>query len=200
MDSDEIWRHIDQERAGLAKLLAGLSTEQWSTRTMCGEWTVREVAAHITQSQWAPVRFALPALRSGLRFNAMMDRLARGDRRTPDQLVAAMRAMPGCRRRPPGTTELDPLVDMLVHGQDIAVPLGIKRAMPVDAAAAVAERLWHMRFPFNPRRRFAGIRLVATDVENFTLGDGRPVEAPIREIVMAFASRPSAIVVDVSPG
>jgi len=194
MDSDEIWRQIDHERMGLADLLAGLSAEQWSTRTLCGGWTVRDVAAHITQSHWAPVRFAIPALRSGFRFNAMMDQLARGDRRTPDEIVAAMRSMPGCRRRPPGTTELDPLMDMLVHGQDIAVPLGVERVMPVEAAAAVSNRLWHMRFPFNPRRRFAGIRLVATDVENFALGDGRLVEAPIREIVMAFANRPTAIV------
>jgi uncharacterized protein (TIGR03083 family) len=191
VDSDAIWCHIDQQRADLADLLAGIADDQWSVPSLCTGWTVRNVAAHITQSQWAPWYFLLPALRSGFRFNALMDQLARGDRRTPDQLVAALRAMPGNRRHPPGTTELDPLMDMLVHGQDIAVPLGIERRMPVDAAAAVAERLWRMRFPFNPSRTFAGAQLVATDVPGFELGTGRRVEAPIRDIVMALANRPA---------
>ncbi len=193
MDSDEIWRHIDHERADLADLLAGLTAQQWSQPSLCGSWTIREVAAHIAQSQWRHLDFVIPALRSGFRFNSMMDNLARDDARTPEQLVAALRAMPGNRRRPPGTRELDPLMDMLVHGQDIAVPLGIERAMPTAAAAAVAERLWHMRFPFNPKRAFTGIRFVATDVAGFSVGVGRTVEAPIREIVMTFANRSTAI-------
>jgi hypothetical protein len=31
-------------------------------------------------------------------------------------------------------------MDALLHGQDIAVPLGTERAMPVSAAALAAER------------------------------------------------------------
>lgn len=189
MDSELIWRHIDEQRLALADLLDGLSAQQWSVPSLCAGWTVREVAAHITQSQWRPVRFVLPALRARLRFDAMMSQLALSDHRTPEQLVAALRAMPGCRRRPPGTTEVDPLMDMLVHGQDIAVPLGIEHAMPVPAAAAVADRLWRMRFPLNPSRRLPGMRFVATDVD-FAVGEGLRIEAPIRDIVLAFADRP----------
>ena len=71
------------------------------------------------------------------------------DRRSTDEIVAALRGMVGSRRRPPGTKVVDPLLDALVHGQDIARPLGLPRTMPQDAALAVAERLWTMTFPIN---------------------------------------------------
>ncbi len=51
---------------------------------------------------------------------------------TPDEVVAALRAMVGGRRRPPGTAVADPLMDALVHGQDIAIPLGVERRMPTE--------------------------------------------------------------------
>ncbi len=54
-------------------------------------------------------------------------------------------------------------MDVLVHGQDIAVPLGIERPMPTDAAVAGFERVWKMGWPFHARRRLRGIHLAVTD-------------------------------------
>ena len=188
LSSDAIWRYIDAERADLADLLDTLTPAQWATPSLCAGWTVRDVAAHLTQSHLGFRRFAVAALQSGFRFNTMMDRLAVSDTQTPEQIVAALRAMVGSRRRPPTPTPLDPLMDMLVHGQDIAVPLGIDRQMPTPAAAAAAERLWHMRFPLNPRRDLAGTRFIANDAD-FAVGAGDPVHAPIRDIVMVLSGR-----------
>ena len=50
--------------------------------------------------------------------------------------------MAGSRRHAPGITDMEPLLDVLVHGQDIAVPIGRPRTMPLDAAAAAATRVW----------------------------------------------------------
>jgi len=47
-----------------------------------------------------------------------------------------LRAMAGSRRKAPGVSHLEPLIDVLVHGQDIAIPLGRPRPMPAGAAAA----------------------------------------------------------------
>jgi hypothetical protein len=80
-----------------------------------------------------------------------------------------------------------------LHGQDIAVPLGIDRPMPTDAAVAAARRVWSMGFPFHAHRRMLGVELVATDAE-FRVGQGRVVEAPIRDILMALAGRPASTV------
>ena len=108
-------------------------------------------------------RLTFELARSGFRFNALMLRMARDDQRTPGEITAALRAMVGGRRRPPGTATADPLMDVLVHGQDIAIPLGVERTMPVPAAVVAAQRLWTMGFPFNARKRFAEVTFIATD-------------------------------------
>src|SRR5262245_53871145 len=122
MRDDEIWRHIDQQRIDLADFLETLTAEQWGTPSLCAGWTVRDVAVHLTQSAAPWPRMALEAVRSGFRFNDMMVRAARADTSTPDEVVATLRGMVGGRRRPPGTAVADPLMDTLVHGQDIALP------------------------------------------------------------------------------
>ena len=41
-----------------------------------------------------------------------------------------LRAMVGSRRKAPFISDLEPLIDQLVHGQDMVVPLGRTREMP----------------------------------------------------------------------
>lgn len=190
MNSDEVWAVIDSQRADLADLLAGLTDQQWSSPSLCEGWRVRDVAAHLTHSQMAVPRILVEAVRSGFRFDPMIRRLALEDTRTQPQIVAALRAMAGSRKKVPGTSDRDPLMDILVHGQDIAVPLGIERPMPAEAAVEVAHHLWRMRFPMKPAARLTGVRLVATDAD-FAVGRGREVLAPIRDIVMILAGRQS---------
>ena len=192
MDSDTVWRHIDEQRGVVADMLDGIDDAQSSTPSLCEGWTVRDVAAHLTQSHMSKPRMVIEAVRSSFRFNAMVHRVAKEDTRSPAQLATALRGMRGSRKRPPGTTVCDPLMDVLVHSQDIAVPLGIDLPMPADAAAAAAQRLWGMRFPLNPQRRLRGVELVATDTD-FRVGTGRIVEAPIRDILMLLAGRPVRI-------
>ncbi len=106
-----------------------------------------------------------------------------------------MRAMVGGRRRPPGTAVADPLMDVMVHGQDIAIPLGLERTMPIPAAVVVAERLWKMGFPFNARKRFPNVAFIATDAE-FSVGHGEVVRGPIQDIVMVLSGRPAGLPVE----
>ncbi|MEV0108572.1 hypothetical protein AB0H42_19845 [Nocardia sp. NPDC050799] len=92
------------------------------------------------------------------------------------------------RHTPVGTTALDRLMDLLVHGQDIAVPLGMRREMPVDAARWSVERVWRMGRPFRAQRVLAGHRLIATDTE-WSGGTGAPLAAPIAEILLLVTGR-----------
>jgi uncharacterized protein (TIGR03083 family) len=192
MRDDEIWQHIDDQRADLADLLDTLSPEQWRTPSLCREWTVRDVAVHLTHANIGWGRMAWEALRSGFRFNAMMVRVAREDPRTPEEIVSALRAMVGQRRKPPGTSAVDPLMDTLIHGQDIARPLGIDRPMPTEAALVVAEHLWRMTFPLNPRRRFPGIAFTATDAA-FAAGTGTSVTGPLADVLLVLAGRSAGL-------
>ena len=41
MDSDTIWRNVDEQRGALADLLDTLQPEQWSTPSLCAGWTGR---------------------------------------------------------------------------------------------------------------------------------------------------------------
>jgi uncharacterized protein (TIGR03083 family) len=190
MDSDAIWRTIDAQRNALADLLDTLTPEQWSTQSLCDGWTVRDVAVHITQLHLDRKELALAAVRSGFRYDATVRQMAQRNPATPQAITARLRAMAGSRQRLPMTTEVDPLVEILVHTQDICTPLGIDRKMPTAAALAVAERLWGMKFPFHPRRDLPGYRFVATDA-GFAVGPqwGTVREEPIRDIVMTFARR-----------
>ena len=79
-------------------------------------------------------------------------------------------------------------MDTLVHSQDIAIPLGVVRTMPVKPAVIAAERVWAMGFPFHTRKRFPGVQLVATDAD-FTVGSGERVTGTISDIVLALTGR-----------
>jgi uncharacterized protein (TIGR03083 family) len=188
VNSDEIWAIIDAQRTDLADVLEGLTSEQWNVPSLCDSWRVRDVAAHLTHSHMAPPRAFLEALKSGFRFDSMIYRMAVEDSRSQAQIVAALRAMVGSRKKIPMTSAQDPLTDILVHGQDITVPLGIDRPMPADAAVEVANHLWRMHFPMNPSRRLDGVRLVADDAD-FAAGQGREVLVPIRDVAMILAGR-----------
>ena len=188
MNTDEIWRRVDEQRIGLAGLLEGLTAEQWTAPSLCDGWQVRDVAAHLTHSHMHPVRAIVEAARSGFRFDSMIQRLGREDPRSQSEIAIALRGMAGSRKRVPGTSVQQPLIELLVHGQDITVPLGIDWPMPLEAAREVAQKLSGMTFPLNGQRRLAGVRLVATDAE-FAAGEGREVQVPIGDIVMVLAGR-----------
>ncbi|MBX7433570.1 maleylpyruvate isomerase family mycothiol-dependent enzyme [Mycobacterium sp. Y57] len=195
MDSDTVWRHVDTQRGEVADLIEAIDARDpasWDTPSLCAGWTVGDVAAHLTLPNVPMSRMLFEVVRCGFRFNTAVHRLAIADTRTPAQIAADLRALVGFRRHPPGTTECEPLTDLLVHAQDICVPLDIDRPMPVDAAVAAAERVWGMGFPFNARKRFAGVRLVATDAD-FAVGAGREVRAPIRDLLLLLTGRPSAV-------
>jgi uncharacterized protein (TIGR03083 family) len=188
VNTDEIWRRVDEQRIGLAGLLEDLTAEQWTAPSLCDGWQVRDVAAHLTHSHMHPVRAIVEAARSGFRFDSMIQRLGREDPRSQAEIAIALRGMAGSRKRVPGTSVQQPLIELLVHGQDITVPLGIDWPMPLDAAREVAQKLSGMTFPLNGQRRLAGVRLVATDAE-FAAGEGREVQVPIGDIVMVLAGR-----------
>lgn len=191
MDADEIWRCVDTQRAELADLIDTLDAQQWLAPSLCDGWRVRDVAAHLTHSHMSPVRAIIEAVKSGFRFDPMIRRLGVEDPRSQSEIAAALRAMIGARKRVPGTSVQQPLIELLVHGQDMTVPLGIDRPMPIAAAVEAADRLSRMKFPLNAMARLDGIRLIATDAD-FAAGQGREVRAPIRDVVLVLAGRADA--------
>lgn len=192
-DLDLVWAAIDAERLDLADCLDDLTDAEWEQPSLCAGWRVRDVAAHLALAQTGTARAALDLLRAGGRLQRMIhDSAVRHAELPPATLAGEIRAMAGSRRTAPGVTPLEPLLDVLVHGQDIAVPLGRPRAVPVEAAAIAATRVWTMPWPMSttfPRVR--GLRLVATDTD-WARGEGELVEGPIAALLLVLTGRAAA--------
>ena len=192
MEPDDVWRAIDAERLGLADLLDDLTAGQWEVPSLCAGWRVRDVAAHLTLAHTGTIVAAAAFLRARGSFDRMIyDTAVRQARLPADRYPALLRGMAGSRKKAPGISHLEPLIDLLVHGQDIAIPLGLDRTMPVPAAVAAAGRIWPDLYPFRARRRLTGIRLVATDC-SWSAGAGLLAEGPIAAILLALTGRPAA--------
>ncbi|MET8795969.1 maleylpyruvate isomerase family mycothiol-dependent enzyme [Nocardia sp. NPDC004568] len=191
VSDEQVWAAVAAERRSLADLLDGLTEQQWDRQSWCDGWRIREVVAHILLTSRAGVGEILWEL---LRARGNLDRMSfatavrAANNRSSEALVAELRAVAELRHTPVGTTALDRLMDLLVHGQDIAVPLGIRREMPVDAARWSVERVWRMGRPFRARQVLAGQRLIATDTE-WSAGAGAPVSAPIAELLLLVTGR-----------
>ncbi|MFC9897206.1 maleylpyruvate isomerase family mycothiol-dependent enzyme [Nocardia sp. NPDC127579] len=191
MDRARIQQQIHEERLALAEFLDGSTEAEWAHPTLCDGWTVHEVLAHVTLSNqdtlWALVTGIVRARGNWDRANADAA-ITHARRFTPAELLTQLRDRAGDHRRSPGAGVLDPLADVIVHGQDIARPLG--RSLPIAPERVVAP-LAHVlgsRF-YGAQRRLRGKRLVATDIA-FSHGAGpEEVCAPVVDLLLLATGR-----------
>ena len=196
MNPDQIWQAIDTHRASLCDLLADLSDDEWCQPSLCAGWTVRDVAAHLTMQQMT----LGDELRMLGRWRGSVDRTGahvarrRAAELTTAQIIAQIRGMIGSRRHNFGVTHLETLTDILVHSQDITIPLGRRLDLPPAAAAASANRSLTMRVPppLPSIKKLAGFRLTATDV-SWSAGDGPEIRGPIAALLLMLCGRLAAL-------
>ncbi|HEY0636397.1 MAG TPA: maleylpyruvate isomerase family mycothiol-dependent enzyme [Pseudonocardiaceae bacterium] len=195
MDRNQVWQALDTERTGVADLLESLAPAAWNTPSLCAGWTVREVAAHLTLGpRFTYATAFLEFARARGSFDRMVHDTAvrRAAARTPEELVLDLRATVGSRRLAPGQQLMDALMDVLVHGQDIALPLDLRRPMPHAATVAALGHAWFRGRPFHARRTLAGFRLTATD-SPFAVGKGEDVQGPSWALLLLVTGRPAAL-------
>ncbi|MEU4557540.1 maleylpyruvate isomerase family mycothiol-dependent enzyme [Actinoplanes sp. NPDC023936] len=191
MNQDESWDAIAERRLAVAGLLAELTPAEWEKPSLCDGWRVRDVAAHLAMAPQppGPLAMAAAAIRAGGRFHTMNHDLAvRWADRPAADLVAELRRHAGSRLLPPVTNYRNTLFDVTVHAQDIAIPLGRPLPTPPETATAAATRVWEMGWPFWARRRFRGVRLIATDA-GFAVGAGAERRAPIETLLLLMTGR-----------
>ena len=194
MDKEETWQVVRQQRLAIADLLDGLTTQQWESRSLCTDWRIRDVAAHVLlvgepPSPGSLLADAVHARGNFHRVNTLAAR--RRAHRSPRQLVVDLREHAGSRKVPVVSNYRNVLFDVMVHAQDIAIPLGLDLPMPPPAGAAAATRVWTMGWPFWAKRRLRGVRLTATDVD-WSAGSGADVRGPIRAILLLLTGRTAA--------
>jgi uncharacterized protein (TIGR03083 family) len=194
VDSQAIVRAVEAERRDLADLLDRLAPADWDVGSLCAGWTVRDVVAHLTlATRLSKPAAVLGVVRARGDINRMISDAAR--RRAgefgPAELIAQLRATAGSARRPLGTQPADVLVDLLVHGQDIARPLGRTRPMRPERVLPALEHVWRSSF-YGARKRFSGLRFVATDLD-WSAGEGPEVRGPGGELLLLLTGRQAGL-------
>lgn len=203
MNRHELTRVVEAERLDLCAFLDELEASDWLVGSLCSGWTVHDVVAHLTTIT-TPVT-VLGTLRGAISARGDFNRMTADQARRraaashPAALVALLRETAGLSRRAPGSRALDPLVEVLVHGQDIARPLGRSRPMPSDrvipALAHAVRSFW-----YGGRRRFEHVKLVATDAA-WTAGEGqREVRGTAGDLLLVATGRSAGLAGLTGPG
>lgn len=180
-----------EERRDLAAYLRTLSDADWQAPTLCTEWSVKDVVAHVVSYEELSV--------AGLLRRFVRGRIVRANEvgvrdfavYTPAQLMDFLEA----HLRPQGLTSgfggMIGLVDGTVHHQDIRRALGHPRTIPAERLERILPAV-----PGNPRlgagRRIRGLQLRATDVD-WQHGAGPEVLGTGEALLMAMTGRPAAL-------
>jgi len=190
-ETDALWTLVRAERAALLSDLQGLTDEQWRSPSLCGEWDVENVVAHLTAAA-TTTRFGWLRSMAAARFRPAMHnerRLAEHLGATPQQTLEAFRAVIDARIAP--TSDITAFLgEVVVHAQDIREPLGLTTTPSAEALTAVAEFYAAKDFAVPSHAMVEGLRLRASDTP-FTHGTGPEVVGPLLSLVMAMAVRPS---------
>jgi uncharacterized protein (TIGR03083 family) len=83
------------------------------------------------------------------------------------------------------------LGEIVVHGEDIRRPLGLKHTSPEGALVAVADSWKNSNLLIGAKRRITGLRLRSTD-SDWSHGDGPEVSGPLISLVLAMTGRKGA--------
>ena len=190
----DVWSTIAAERRALADDLGSLTDAQWDTRSLCDEWTVRDVLAHMTATaKISPGAFFGKMISSGFSLTKVQEKdIARERGSSPADTLANFKSILDSRKSPPGPKDTW-LGEVVVHSSDIRRPLGIDHQFPTDAAVQVADFFKGSNLIIGAKKRIAGLQLRATDAD-WTTGSGPEVAGPIASLVMAMTGRKAALV------
>jgi uncharacterized protein (TIGR03083 family) len=200
MATDALWASIDDERAALAGQLADLTDAQWATPSLCTGLSVREVLAHLTVGgSLSGPRWFAGVLRARFDFDRQVDaRLREQLGATPEETLARFRATVGSRTSPP-LPRVALLGEVVVHGEDVRRPLGLRRDHPAAVLEAVARYYAGSNLMLPSRDRVRGVRLRADDGA-FAAGDGPEVRGGTLDLIMAMTGRRTALAGLTGPG
>ena len=169
MENEDAWRAVADERAELSALLADTDTDAWDRPSPCGDWTVKDVVAHLVVMAEAGNRYGFIA-RSALidpRFHKSIDKAARrlSAVAQPHDLAARLGAARDGRFILPFFPAVAALGEVLVHRSDISDALGLPAHAPDEHVRAALETQAKLWFVFGVRRAIRTYRLVASDAD-----------------------------------
>lgn len=206
-DASTLTDLVRAHRTRFVETLEDLAPDQWDAPSLCREWRVVDVAAHLA---WAPVlgagAGAIGMVRHGFSMNRMIAKSAVGwSARGRDAILDQLRDNVRTGARPIGMPPVAALADAVVHGLDVRRPLGLSGDVPPVTLAPLADFTLGTPWPMNAvvggsaRRRVAGVHLVASDVD-WSYGDGPKVRGTAEALLLLLYGRAVAAEELAGPG
>ncbi|HEX4491919.1 MAG TPA: maleylpyruvate isomerase family mycothiol-dependent enzyme [Acidimicrobiia bacterium] len=184
---------IHAERGSLSDFLGTLTPDQWSAPTFCTQWNVQQLVGHLV----AAANITAPHFFGGLAKNGFsFDKFVDGDLRpfaagTPTDVKQRFDSIITSTRTPPGPKYVA-LGEVMVHGEDIRRAFGVKGDHPADHLTALAEMYKKTGAPLRAKKRLAGLKLQATDVD-WSTGSGPEIAGPAMALILAMVGRAKAL-------
>ncbi|HSX02178.1 MAG TPA: maleylpyruvate isomerase family mycothiol-dependent enzyme [Candidatus Saccharimonadia bacterium] len=194
-----IWQATAQQRQQLLDYLQALPAKAWNHDSLCDGWQVRHVVAHIIlESRYSPLGSLPGFVQSGLSFNVFMQRAAvELGRNDPEMLLGLLREDIPKQVTPILVKPVHVLSDLLIHWQDIAIPL----ERPHTIERPVLELVFkHWRpSPLSLSERLAGttrlirgLSLAADDI-GWRYGRGPLVRGAAQDLLLALGGRRASL-------
>ncbi|ORV98302.1 maleylpyruvate isomerase family mycothiol-dependent enzyme [Mycobacterium kyorinense] len=201
MDREFVFAAVADERRKIASLLEGLDATQLTTPSLCSDWDIKTVAAHVVSTVTdGTSAFLRLALRRGSMARAIDELARRGAQLSAAEIAANLHRCAARPISPPLFGPLDPLADVLVHSGDITIPLGLPfRPDPQLAALAMDFLTGPWPFGFVPLGRLRGISLRATDISR-VWRSGAEIRGPVSALMMATCGRTALLHLLEGPG
>ena len=184
---------LDSVLSQVADLLASLPPADWRTQSLDTEWTVRDVAGHLIWRLGSPagamVKDGVRAVvGDGVKPADLIDAMSRkAAEAEPDQIVANLRAIAAEKAAGQGRTGVTELAEAIVHGYDLAVPLGRHLDIRPEATKAVADaRMLLLTLPLSAVVKER--TLAATDA-GWSVGSGPAIKGTAQGVLLYLYGR-----------
>jgi uncharacterized protein (TIGR03083 family) len=189
-DDARLTQLLAGHRRQLTELLGALPSDAWDRPSLCAGWRVREVVAHLLMPlQYSTWWFLVGMARAGGNFDRMADRVARRDgAESPSELVAALRAHEHTVWKPPGGGLPAAITHDVIHGQDIAVALGVEHPIAEEPVRVVLATVASPKSLKHFGVDLGGIRLSAEDVD-WSLGAGSALTGSAQDLALVLCGR-----------
>ncbi len=190
----DTWASINSGREAFATYLDTLTPDDWNKQSLCAEWTVKDVVAHMLVIPTIPKGKVFRSfVGSGFNLNKMNAKWIKQltTELSSADMVAKARSSASSRTLPPGLKLLGALNELAVHSEDVARSTGKVFDLPTATYVACLDHLKVTQPVFGTKKRIAGLRLEATDTD-WSTGEGPTVSGTSKQLLMAMAGRPSA--------
>lgn len=190
MRNPEIFTGCTRLRRSLADWLETLSAAQLETSSLCADWTVRLVAGHLVAGMTVSTRRLLGAVvQHRFDVNRANTAIAGAVAAQPiSALLTALRDHAEDQLEVPVLGAYGPLIDLLVHGGDLRIPLGAAMPPEPELTSLALDRMTLGMPGLVPTSRMRGLALVATDAGR-RWRDGAEIRGTLNDLIMVVAGR-----------